>query len=260
MRPLTRRRMNDRPRRADTQATTPAIRLPERLDRAALAALRASVARLDGAAVAVVRGATAEVFCRGLAFDQVGTVDGRARAEGLADFEHAVLALATSAARTVACVSGDALGGGLGVASACDVVVASSTARFGLPEPLFGLIPGLILPLIRSRIGGPAVRRLALSGASIDAAEALRIGLVDEVAEDHDMEGRVDGWLRRLARAEAGAAARLKRWLADMDDLPRDVARGRAHLTELLGSEIVARRVGRYERGNAPWEDDDARC
>jgi hypothetical protein len=44
-----------------------------------------------------------------------------------------------------------------------------------------------------------------------------------------------------------------------MDDLPREIARGRVHLMALLGSEIVARRVGRYERGFAPWEDDDAR-
>jgi enoyl-CoA hydratase/carnithine racemase len=233
------------------------IRLPERLDRAALAALRADVERLAGCAVAVVRGTGHGAFCRGISFDDVDAVDPAERDRGLADFEAAVMALVTSSTRTVACVGGDALGGGLGVAAACDVVVASEDARFGLPEPLFGLIPGLVLPLIRSRTGGPVVRLLALGGESIDAREAWRLGLADEVVPAAGLDGAVARWARRLARAEPGAAARLKRWLAEMDGLAGDVARGRHHLAELLGSETVARRVGRYQRGLAPWEEED---
>jgi enoyl-CoA hydratase/carnithine racemase len=241
-----------------TLAAPVEIRLPERLDRAALAQLRSDVLRLAStrAPVAVVRGAGPESFCRGISFQHVGRVGEAERDAGLADFEEAALALVTSATRTVARVHGDALGGGLGVAAACDVVVASEGSRFGLPEPLFGLIPGLVLPLIRSRTGGPVLRRLALSGDSVDAREAWRLGLVDDVVAGEALDARVAVWVRRLARAEPGAAGRLKRWLADMDGLAGEMARGRAHLAELLGSTEVTRRVERYQRGLAPWEDD----
>jgi enoyl-CoA hydratase/carnithine racemase len=233
------------------------FRLPERLDRRALAALRAWTDGLGDQPVVVVRGASEQTFCRGLSFDEKGALDPATRDDGLADFEAAVLALASSSTRSVACVRGDAMGGGLGIASACDVVIAAESVRFGLPEPLFGLIPGLVLPPIRARIGGPALRRLALGGESIDAREALRLGLVDEVVSPEALEGRVSVWVRRLGRAEPGAVLRLKSWLADLDHLEREVARGRQHLVELLGSEVVQRRVSRYQRGLAPWREDD---
>jgi enoyl-CoA hydratase/carnithine racemase len=233
------------------------IRLPARLDRAALATLRRAVASVDVGGVAVVRGADGRTFCGGISFDSVGDVDPLERDSGLADFEVAVLTLVTSTTRTLACVRGDALGGGLGVAAACDVVVASEDARFGLPEPLFGLVPGLVLPLIRSRMGSPALRRLALSGESIDALEARRLGLVDEVVDEVSLDSTVDKWVRRLSRAEPAAAGRLKTWLADMDGLAADVAQGRTHLVELLGSPVVLRRVGRFQQGLAPWGEDD---
>lgn len=232
-------------------------RLPERLDRGSLAALRAWVDGLEGVSVAVVQGASDAAFCRGLSFDEDGALDPTVRDDGLADFERAVLALVTSPTRAVACIRGDAMGGGLGIASACDVVIAAESARFGLPEPLFGLIPGLVLPLIRARIGGPALRRLTLGGESIDAAEALRLGLVDEIVSAAALEGRVSEWVRRLGRAEPGAVARLKGWLADLDELEPEVRHGRQHLVELLGSDVVRRRLSRYQRGLAPWREDD---
>ena len=234
------------------------IRLPERLDRDGLATFRSNIEAMDGAAVATIRGATDGIFCRGLALDNARDVSAAERDAGLADFEAAAMTLVTSSTRTIARVDGDALGGGLGIASACDVVIASDTARFGLPEPLFGLIPGLVMPLIRSRITGPALRRMALGGDSISAHEAHRIGLVDEVVTNDQLDLRISAWARRMCRAEPGATHRLKQWLADMDGLATNVARGRTHLAELLGSEVVAQRVSRYNRGLAPWQDEDA--
>lgn len=242
----------------ELSVTTPLeIRLPERLDRSALAALRRDVEAVDLGGVAVVRGADRRTFCRGISFEGASDVDPHERDAGLADFEAAMLTLVRSTTRTIACVQGDALGGGLGVASACDVVLASDGARFGLPEPLFGLIPGLVLPLIHVRVGSAALRRLALGGESVDAREALRLGLVDEVVPSDELEGRVAHWARRFDRAEPAAAGRLKGWLAEIDGLEPEIARGRAHLAELLGSEVVARRVGRFQRGLSPWGEHD---
>jgi hypothetical protein len=76
------------------------IRLPARLDRAALATLRRAVASVDVGGVAVVRGADGRTFCGGISFDSVGDVDPLERDSGLADFEVAVLTLVTSTTRT----------------------------------------------------------------------------------------------------------------------------------------------------------------
>jgi enoyl-CoA hydratase/carnithine racemase len=243
----------------ELRLTTPlTIRLPERLDRSGLAALRRDVEAADVGGVALVRGSDHGSFCRGISFEEASEVDPVERDAGLADFEVAMFTLVRSTTRTIACVRGSALGGGLGIAAACDVVIAAGDARFGLPEPLFGLIPGLVLPLIRIRTGSAVLRRLALGGDSVDAEEAFRVGLVDEVTPPDQLEACVDRWARRLDRAEPSATGRLKGWLADMDDLESEIGRGRDHLAELLGSEIVARRVERFQRGLAPWGDDDA--
>jgi enoyl-CoA hydratase len=85
----------------------------------------------------------------------------------------------------VAAVNGFALGGGLELALACHMRVASSSARFGLPEVKLGIIPGyggtLRLPRL---VGRGRALELILTGEMIDAAEALRIGLVNRVVED----------------------------------------------------------------------------
>ena len=82
----------------------------------------------------------------------------------------------------IACVNGVALGGGCELALACTFRIASERARLGLPELKLGLIPGYggtqRLPRL---IGKSAALRLMLTGVAVDAAEALRLGLVDEV-------------------------------------------------------------------------------
>ena len=84
----------------------------------------------------------------------------------------------------IAVVEGPALGGGFGLACAADIVIGSSTARFGLPEVTLGLAPAQIVPFLLRRIGPARLRRLALTAARIDAAEAYRIGIIDEMCPD----------------------------------------------------------------------------
>ena len=91
----------------------------------------------------------------------------------------------------VAMIGGFCLGGGCELASSCDLRIASSRARFGQPEINLGLLPGgggtQRLPRL---IGMGQAMKLILTGAMIDAAEALRIGLVDEVVEPEQLEAR----------------------------------------------------------------------
>lgn len=96
----------------------------------------------------------------------------------------AVEALANVPVPTIAAVSGWCIGAGVELASACDVRVASADARFTLPEVKLGIVPDLGgLGRLPHLIGEGWTRRLALTGETIDAAKAERIGLVSEVFE-----------------------------------------------------------------------------
>jgi enoyl-CoA hydratase/carnithine racemase len=86
----------------------------------------------------------------------------------------------------IAAVNGPALAGGAGLMLACDIVVAADTATFGLPEPLRGLVAGVVSPLLWFRVGGGHSAHLLMTSAVIDARQAHRIGLFHEVvAADH---------------------------------------------------------------------------
>ena len=83
---------------------------------------------------------------------------------------------------TVARVHGAAMGGGVGLAAACDIVVAGDGAFFALSEVRLGLVPGVISPFVVRRLGAARARAAFLRGGRIDAADAHRLGLADELA------------------------------------------------------------------------------
>ena len=89
----------------------------------------------------------------------------------------------------VALIQGTALGGGVGLAACCDVVIAQPETMFGLTEVRLGLIPAVISPFVIAKIGPSAARRYFLTGERFSAAEALRIGLIHEVASALEAEG-----------------------------------------------------------------------
>src|SRR5256884_6164859 len=87
-------------------------------------------------------------------------------------------------APVVAGVPGNALGGGSGLTACADIAIADEDAVFGFSEVRLGIIPSVISPWVLARIGPAATRRYFLTGERFDAATALRIGLVHEVAAD----------------------------------------------------------------------------
>lgn len=107
-------------------------------------------------------------------------------------FHGLFLRLAELAVPTAAVVRGLCLGGGLELASWCTWIVAEPSARLGQPEIALAVFPPMASILLPWRIGGGAAAELCLSGRQIDAAEALRMGLVTAVVED------ADPWLERL--------------------------------------------------------------
>ncbi|MCE9544549.1 MAG: enoyl-CoA hydratase/isomerase family protein [Planctomycetia bacterium] len=90
----------------------------------------------------------------------------------------------------IAAVDGAAVAGGMGLVLASDIVVASSAAKFGLPEPKRGLVAGMVTPLLNFRLGGSRAAYLLLTGRLIGAEEALRIGLAHEVVAPEQIWAR----------------------------------------------------------------------
>jgi enoyl-CoA hydratase len=131
-------------------------------------------------------------------------------------FRDALDAVAAFPRVTIAAVAGYALGGGCELALACDLRIASERARFGQPEVLLGIIPGggatQRLPRL---IGSARAKDLLLSGRQVDAAEALAIGLVDEVVPPDELHARATARAAELARGAVAAHALVKRAVDD---------------------------------------------
>jgi methylglutaconyl-CoA hydratase len=103
-----------------------------------------------------------------------------------ADFATMLMRLRNLPQPTVALVHGTAIAGGLGLAAACDIVIATADTKFGLSEVRLGIIPAVIAPYVVEAIGLRAARRYMLTGERFDAQEALRLGLVTTVVPDRN--------------------------------------------------------------------------
>jgi methylglutaconyl-CoA hydratase len=122
------------------------------------------------------------------------------------------------AAPVVARVQGHALGGGVGLVAAADVAIAAPDAVFAFSEVKLGIIPAVISPFALAKIGPGAARRYFLTGERFDAATALRIGLVHEVADD--LDAAVERVVGELLSAGPQAARWAKRLLRERPDGP----------------------------------------
>jgi enoyl-CoA hydratase len=123
----------------------------------------------------------------------------------------------------IAAVDGAAMAGGFELALACDLILASPRAQFGLPEVQRGLIAGAggLFRLPR-RVGQEAAMRIVLTGEPIDAAQALSIGLVSEVVDDLPVLERAVDLARRIASGSPLALELSKRLLLDSPHLDFD--------------------------------------
>lgn len=117
-----------------------------------------------------------------------------------ADFRDLVVRMLEITKPIIAAVHGPALAGGATLVAAADLVVAGHTACFGLPDARHGMVAGLAAPLLSFRIGAGHATRLMLTGESIDANEAHRIGLFHEVTAPDTV------WARAMEIAKQCAA------------------------------------------------------
>lgn len=181
------------------------------------------IARLDNAFTGlgadpkvrvVVLAGNGKSFCAGADLNWMKAMAGYSEAENVADssrLAEMLYKIHSCPKPTVARIHGAALAGGVGLVSACDMAVAAEHAKFGITEVKLGLIPANIALYLVPSIGVRAVRRYGMTGSLFDAAEALRIGLVDEVAPAEQLDAAVAGIVDALLAAAPQAVAECKK-------------------------------------------------
>lgn len=212
----------------------------------------------DPAVRAVLLHASGPSFCAGADLDWMKRAAGYGRAENLAD-AHALAAMlsaiATCSKPTVACVQGNAFGGGVGLVSCCDIAIGSSEALFALSEVRLGIIPSTIGPYVVAAIGARQARRYFVSGERFAAAEAHRIGLLHEIVPPAGLEARVNEVLGALQLAGPQAQAEAKLLMRAIANRPIDdglIADTAERIARVRATDEAREGVGAFLAKRAP--------
>ncbi len=158
-------------------------------------------------------------FCAGADLNWMKQMAGFSREENLADaggLARMLEMIYRCPKPTIARIHGDVYAGGLGLVAACDIAVAVEGAQFCLSEVKLGLIPATISPYVIRAMGTRASHRYFLTAEKFDAAEALRLGLVHEVASPAELDGRVLAMAQSLVQAGPEAVKACKKLLHDV--------------------------------------------
>lgn len=207
---------------------------------------------------AVLLRSNGPAFCLGMDLARLAAHDTpgeAADAEREVDRFADVLQTISSAGLPVVClVDGAVKAGGVGLAVACDIIVATERASFELGEVIFGLIPANVLPLLTLRVAPHKARSLVLGSRRISAREALHLDLVDDVVPAADAEGRVREIFKRLLCSSPRALATAKEFTAAMIGLgPRESsALARRTLVEMIHDPHTLEGVKAFQEGHTP--------
>jgi methylglutaconyl-CoA hydratase len=191
-----------------------------------------------GKARAVILAGEGTSFCAGADVEWM-------RASADLDYEHNVAdanalrgmleAVDRCPAPVIARIQGHALGGGVGLVACSDIAVAQTNAVFAFSEVKLGIIPSVISPFALAKIGASAARRYFVTGERFDAATALRIGLVHEIAQD--LDAALAKILDELATAGPKAARHAKKLVLERPDGPDTTRRIAERRTSDEGQE-----------------------
>lgn len=158
----------------------------------------------------------------------------------------------------ISAVDGSANGGGVGLAAAADVVVATARSTFGLPEVVLGLVPAIVFPVLLERMTSQQARLLALSGG-VDATQAVGLGLVDYVvAEPERLERKVRAVIKHALRCNPDSVAEVKALLDQLNGLGRTegLERGAECTAALIADSNRLAHVEGFLKGEPlPWFD-----
>lgn len=187
----------------------------------------ASTVREDPAVRVVVLSGAGRSFCAGADISWMARTVEFSEDENMRDAAAASRmfgALNTLPVPVIGRVHGAALGGGVGLAAVCDIVVAEEGAIFGFTEVKLGILPAVISPFVLEKIGRSAARELFLTGARFSARRANQIGLVHEVVSPSDLDTTVRNYVNEYLAGGREAIAAAKALIAQVWNQPFDAA------------------------------------
>ncbi|MCA1576859.1 MAG: enoyl-CoA hydratase/isomerase family protein [Acidobacteria bacterium] len=171
--------------------------------------------------VIVITGAGKD-FCSGAdlsVLQQIAEADVSENAEDARSLLELFLLIRQIAVPVVAAVRGRALAGGCGLASACDLVLASSSARIGYPEVKIGFVPAMVMAILRRNVSEKRAFELLTRGAEISAEQARTFGLINEIYADETFDNDVAAYVNDFAKLSRSAVSLTKTLLYQMDGL-----------------------------------------
>lgn len=148
----------------------------------------------------------------------------------------------------IAAVHGRALAGGCGLATACDLVVAARSARFGYPEVKIGFVPAMVAAILRRNLGEKKSFELLTQGFEYSADDALSLELVNAVFDDEDFENAAFEYAGVYARMSGSAVAMTKRLLYEIDgsDFGAAIQKGVEVNAKARMTEDCKKRIARF--------------
>lgn len=204
----------------------------------------------SAARVLVLTGAD-NAFCSGLDLSVLREMSNKAALQFRADAERIArlfLALYELPIPTIAAVHGAAIAGGAGLAVICDFTVATPEAKFGFTEVRIGFVPALVSAFLAIQIGGKHSRDLLLTGRIVDAQEACRMGLVNEVVPQADLAARVHALAKTLLSNSPQSLAATKRLLVTQNEAWLETA-----IESALEANSRSRETDDFEEGVAAF-------
>jgi methylglutaconyl-CoA hydratase len=176
----------------------------------------------DAAIRVVVLSGKGPDFCSGADLAALQKISEASVAENVADARSLMelfMLMRQANVPLVAAVRGKALAGGCGLASACDIVLASTNARFGYPEVKIGFVPAMVMAILRRNVSEKRAFELLTRGAELSAEEAMRVGLVNHVFREDSFEAEVNAYVRGFEATGKSAVALTKTLLYQIDGM-----------------------------------------
>jgi len=198
--------------------------------------------------VAVLTGAGDRSFIGGANIKEMSTFVQHDASEGPSLTHRVCEAIRRTPVPVIARVNGYCFGAGLEIAAACDMRAAVDTAKFGMPEVLFGLPSGMEACLLPQLIGWGKTRELVYTGRHIDAEEAAACGLVERLVAPEDLNAAVEDWVDAILSAGPNAIRAQKELMRDWErmSISDAIQQGIRAVAAAHGTEETKRLMGAF--------------
>ncbi len=207
-----------------------------------------SVSAQDDVRVVVLTGAGDRAFIGGADVAEMSTFAHGHASEGPSLTHRVCEAIRRAPVPVIARVNGYCFGAGLEIAASCDMRAAADSARFGMPEVLFGLPSGMEACLLPQLIGWGKTRELVFTGRHIDAQEAAACGLIERIVPPDGLDAAVEEWVAAILSAGPNAIRAQKELMRDWErmSIADSVQQGIRAVAAAHGSEETRRLMGAF--------------